>query len=33
MLAILIGSVLESGGGRIRPRLLQLRQRFAQWEL
>lgn len=33
VLAILIASVLESGGGRIRARLLQLRQRFAQWEL
>ncbi|UTW11345.1 hypothetical protein [Marinobacterium rhizophilum] len=33
MLAILIASALESGGGRIRPRLLQLRQRFARWEL
>ncbi len=33
MLAILIGSVLESGGGRIRPRLLQLRRYFARWEI
>jgi hypothetical protein len=33
MLAILIASALESGGGRIRPRLMELRQRFAQWDL
>nr|WP_067293225.1 hypothetical protein [Marinobacterium profundum] len=33
MLAIVIASVLESGGGRIRPRLLLLRRRFASWEV
>jgi hypothetical protein len=33
MLAIVIGSVLDSGGGRIRPRLLLLRRHFAHWEL
>ncbi len=33
MLAIVIASVLESGGGRIRPRLLRVRRYFARWEL